>query len=110
MELNILLILKWLLSGLGLVCFGWLVEDRKSLKHKVEKLEERVCSVDKRQGVIKNKVDNIESTTSSLIDAKLEPIHVSLELLTQSITLMRQDVLSLLNKIEDRQTQHDKHD
>ena len=110
MELNILLILKWLLSGLGLICFGWLVEDRKTLKSKVDKLEERVCSVDKRQGIIKNKVDNIESTTSSLIDAKLEPIHVSLELLTQSITLMRQDVLSLLNKIEDRQARHDKHD
>ena len=42
MELNILLILKWLLSGLGLVCFGWLVEDRKTLKSKVDKLEERV--------------------------------------------------------------------
>ena len=66
--------------------------------------------VEKRQGIIKNKVDNIESNTSSLIDAKLEPIHTSLELLTQSITLMRQDVLSLLNKIEDRQIQQDKHD
>ena len=110
MELNILLILKWLLSGLGLICFGWLVEDRKTLKSKVDKLEDRLTIVEKRQGIIKNKVDNIESTTSSLIDAKLEPIHVSLELLTQSITLMRQDVLSLLNKIEDRQTQQDKHD
>ena len=110
MELNILLILKWLLSGLGLICFGWLVEDRKTLKSKVDKLEDRLTIVEKRQGIIKNKVDNIESTTSSLIDAKLEPIHVSLELLTQSITLMRQDVLSLLNKIEDRQAQHDKHD
>ena len=110
MELNILLILKWLLSGLGLICFGWLVEDRKTLKSKVEKLEERLWVVEKRQGVIKNKVDNIESTTSSIIDAKLEPTHVSLELLTQSITLMWQDVLSLLNKIEDRQAQHDKHD
>ena len=110
MELNILLILKWALSGLGLICFGWLVEDRKTLKSKVDKLEERVCGVEKRQGIIRSKIDNIESSTSSLIDAKLEPIHVSLELLTQSITLMRQDVLSLLNKIEDRQTQHDKHD
>ena len=110
MELNILLILKWLLSGLGLICFGWLVEDRKTLKSKVDKLEERVCGVEKRQGTIRSKIDNIESSTSSLIDAKLEPIHVSLELLTQSITLMRQDVLSLLNKIEDRQAQHDKHD
>ena len=110
MELNILLILKWLLSGLGLICFGWLVEDRKTLKSKIDKLEDRVNVVEKRQSIIKNKVDNIESTTSSLIDAKLVPIHVSLELLTQSITLMRQDVLSLLNKIEDRQTQQDKHD
>ena len=89
MELNILLILKWLLSGLGLVCFGWLVEDRKTLKYKVDKLEERLGVVEKRQSIIKNKVDNIESTTSSLIDAKLEPIHVSLELLTQSITLIQ---------------------
>ena len=110
MELNILLILKWLLSGLGLVCFGWLVEDRKTLKSKVDKLEERLGVVEKRQSIIKNKVDNIESNTSFLIDAKLEPIHTSLELLTQSITLMRQDVLSLLNKIEDRQIQQDKHD
>ena len=42
MELNILLILKWLLSGLGLICFGWLVEDRKTLKSKIDKIEDIV--------------------------------------------------------------------
>ena len=105
MELNILLILKWLVSGLGLVCFGWLVEDRKSLKSKLEKVEDRLSVVEKRQGIIKDKIDNIETTTSALIDSKLEPIHTSLELLTQTITLMRQDVLSLLHKVEDTKTQ-----
>ena len=45
MELNILLILKWLLSGLGLICFCWLVEHRKTLKSKIDKFVKKILKV-----------------------------------------------------------------
>lgn len=99
MEINILLALKWLFGGAALLCFGWLSEERKSLKKRVQILEEKVSDVERSLGVI-------STETHDLIDAKLNPIKLNIESVMLSMQMISHDIKSLIGRL-DKQTSKD---
>jgi len=100
MEINLLLALKWLFGGAALLCFGWLSEERKSLKRRVQGLEEKVNDVERSLEVI-------STETHDLIDAKLNPIKLNIEAVMLSTQMISLDIKSLIGRL-DKQTDKDK--
>ena len=57
MEINLLIILKWLFSGATLLCLGWLSEERRSLKTRVDILEGKISLLAEDLDNVKDKID-----------------------------------------------------
>ena len=100
MEINILLILKWLFSGATLLCLGWLSEERRSLKTRVDILEGKIGLLTEDLDNVKDRIDCIESHTDTVISNRLVPIQQSLELVSMNTMAISSDIKRLLDKLD----------
>ena len=100
MEINLLIILKWLFSGATLLCLGWLSEERRSLKTRVDILEEKITLLTEDLDNVKDKIDNIESHTDIVISNRLVPIQQSIELVNMNTINISTDIKKLLNRLD----------
>ena len=100
MEINILLALKWLFGGAALLCFGWLSEERRSLKTRVDILEEKISLLAEDLDNVKDKIGNIESHTDTVISNRLVPIQQSLELVNMNTINISTDIKKLINRLD----------
>ena len=100
MEINLLIILKWLFSGATLLCLGWLSEERRSLKTRVDILEGKVSLLAEDLYNVKDKIGNIESHTDTVISNRLVPIQQSLELVNMNTMAISCDIKRLLDKLD----------
>ena len=100
MEINILLALKWLFGGAALLCFGWLSEERRSLKTRVGILEGKISLLAEDLGNVKDKLAGIESHTDIAISNRLVPIQQSLEIVNINTMAISSDIKRLLDKLD----------
>ena len=100
MEINLLIILKWLFSGATLLCLGWLSEERRSLKTRVDILEGKVSLLAEDLDNVKDKIDCIESHTDTVISNRLVPIQQSLELVNMNTINISTDIKKLINRLD----------
>ena len=100
MEINLLIVLKWLFSGATLLCLGWLSEERRSLKTRVDILEEKISLLAEDLGNVKDKIDCIEVHTDTVISNRLVPIQQSLELVSMNTMAISSDIKRLLDKLD----------
>lgn len=100
MEINLLIILKWLFSGATLLCLGWLSEERRSLKARVDILEGKISLLTEDLDNVKDKIDDIESHTDIVISNRLVPIQQSLELVNMNTMAISCDIKRLLDKLD----------
>ena len=100
MEINLLIILKWLFSGATLLCLGWLSEERRSLKTRVDILEGKISLLAEDLGNVKDKIDCIEVHTDTVISNRLVPIQQSLELVSMNTMAISSDIKRLLDKLD----------
>lgn len=100
MEINILIVLKWLFSGATLLCLGWLSEERRSLKTRVDILEGKINLLTEDLGNVKDKIDCIEAHTDIVISNRLVPIQQSLELVSMNTMAISSDIKRLLDKLD----------
>lgn len=100
MEINLLIVLKWLFSGATLLCLGWLSEERRSLKTRVDILEGKISLLAEDLDNVKDKVDCIESHTDTVISNRLVPIQQSLELVNMNTMAISSDIKRLLDKLD----------
>lgn len=98
MEINLLLILKYIGGGVFLFLLGWagwLHEDRKTLKVRIRKLEYKVQNIE-------TKVDNSDSKTSQMIEERLKPLQQSLDLMAKTTETININISKLLSKIDEK--------
>ena len=100
MEINLLIVLKWLFSGATLLCLGWLSEERRSLKTRVDILEGKISLLAEDLGNVKDKIDCIEVHTDTVISNRLVPIQQSLELVNINTMAISSDIKRLLDKLD----------
>ena len=100
MEINILIVLKWLFGGATLLCLGWLSEERRSLKTRVDILEGKISLLAEDLDNVKDKIDGIESHTDTVISNRLIPIQQSLELVNMNTMAISSDIKRLLDKLD----------
>ena len=100
MEINLLIVLKWFFSGATLLCLGWLSEERRSLKTKVDILEGKVRLLTEDLDNAKDKIDCIESHTGTVISNRLSPIQQSIELVNRNTMAISSDIKRLLDKLD----------
>ena len=100
MEINILIILKWLFGGATLLCLGWLSEERRSLKTRVDILEDKIGLLTEDLDNVKDKIDCIESHTDTVISNRLIPIQQSLELVNMNTINISTDIKKLINRLD----------
>ena len=100
MEINILIVLKWLFGGATLLCLGWLSEERRSLKTRVDILEGKISLLAEDLDNVKDKIDGIESHTDTVISNRLVPIQQSLELVNMNTMAISSDIKRLLDKLD----------
>ena len=100
MEINLLIVLKWLFSGATLLCLGWLSEERRSLKTRVDILEEKISLLAEDLDNVKDKIDSIEVHTDTVISNRLVPIQQSLELVSMNTMAISSDIKRLLDKLD----------
>ena len=100
MEINLLIVLKWLFSGATLLCLGWLSEERRSLKTRVDILEGKISLLAEDLYNVKDKIDCIESHTDTVISNRLVPIQQSLELVNMNTMSISSDIKRLLDKLD----------
>ena len=100
MEINLLIVLKWFFSGATLLCLGWLSEERRSLKTRVEILEGKISLLAEDLDNVKDKIDGIESHTDTVISNRLVPIQQSLELVNMNTMAISCDIKRLLDKLD----------
>ena len=100
MEINLLMVLKWLFSGATLLCLGWLSEERRSLKTRVDILEGKISLLAEDLGNVKDKIDCIEVHTDIVISNRLVPIQQSLELVNINTMAISSDIKRLLDKLD----------
>ena len=100
MEINLLIVLKWLFSGATLLCLGWLSEERRSLKTRVDILEGKISLLAEDLDNVKDKIDGIESHTDTVISNRLVPIQQSLELVNMNTMAISSDIKRLLDKLD----------
>ena len=100
MEINLLIVLKWLFSGATLLCLGWLSEERRSLKTRVDILEDKIYLLTEDLDNAKDKIDCIESHTGTVISNRLSPIQQSIELVNRNTMAISSDIKRLLDKLD----------
>ena len=100
MEIILLIVLKWLFSGATLLCLGWLSEERRSLKTRVDILEGKISLLVEDLDNVKDKIDGIESHTDTVISNRLVPIQQSLELVNMNTMAISSDIKRLLDKLD----------
>ena len=100
MEINLLIVLKWFFSGATLLCLGWLSEERRSLKTRVDILERKIGLLTEDLDNVKDKIDDIESHTDTVISNRLIPIQQSLELVNMNTMAISSDIKRLLDKLD----------
>ena len=100
MEINLLIVLKWLFSGATLLCLGWLSEERRSLKTRVDILEGKISLLVEDLDNVKDKIDDIESHTDTVISNRLVPIQQSLELVNMNTINISTDIKKLINRLD----------
>ena len=100
MEINLLIVLKWLFSGATLLCLGWLSEERRSLKARVDILEGKIILLVEDLDNVKDKIVCIESHTDTVISNKLAPIQQSLELVNMNTINISTDIKKLINRLD----------
>lgn len=100
MEINLLIVLKWLFSGATLLCLGWLSEERRSLKTRVDILEGKISLLTEDLDNVKDKIDCIESHTDTVISGRLVPIQQSLELVNMNTINISTDIKKLINRLD----------
>ena len=100
MEINLLIIFKWLISGATLLCLGWLSEERRTLKTRVDILEGKITLLTEDLENVKDKIDCIESHTDTVISNKLIPIQQSLELVNMNTINISTDIKKLINRLD----------
>ena len=100
MEINILIILKWLFGGATLLCLGWLSEERRSLKTRVDILEGKITLLTEDLDNVKDKLAGIESHTDIAISNRLVPLQQSLELVNMNTINISTDIKKLLNRLD----------
>ena len=100
MEINLLIVLKWLFSGATLLCLGWLSEERRSLKTRVDILEGKISLLSEDLDNVKDKIDCIESHTDTVISNRLVPIQQSLELVNMNTINISTDIKKLINRLD----------
>ena len=100
MEINLLIVLKWLFSGATLLCLGWLSEERRSLKTRVDILEGKINLLAEDLDNVKDKIDCIESHTDTVISNRLVPIQQSLELVNMNTINISTDIKKLINRLD----------
>lgn len=100
MEINLLIVLKWLFSGATLLCLGWLSEERRSLKTRVDILEGKISLLAEDLGNVKDKIDCIEVHTDIVISNRLVPIQQSLELVNMNTISISTDIKKLINRLD----------
>ena len=99
MEINILIILKWLFGGATLLCLGWLSEERRSLKTRVDILEGKISLLIEDLDNVKDKIEGIESHTDMVISNRLVPIQQSIELVNMNTINISTDIKKLINRL-----------
>ena len=92
--------LKWLFSGATLLCLGWLSEERRSLKTRVDILEDKIYLLTEDLDNAKDKIDGIESHTDTVISNRLVPIQQSLELVNMNTINISADIKKLINRLD----------
>ena len=100
MEINLLIVLKWFFSGATLLCLGWLSEERRSLKTRVDILEDKIYLLTEDLDNAKDKIDCIESHTGTVISNRLSPIQQSIELVNRNMMAISSDIKRLLDKLD----------
>ena len=100
MEINLLIVLKWLFSGATLLCLGWLSEERRSLKTRIDILEDKIYLLTEDLDNAKDKIDCIESHTGTVISNRLSPIQQSIELVNRNTMAISCDIKRLLDKLD----------
>ena len=100
MEINILIILKWLFGGATLLCLGWLSEERRSLKTRVDILEGKITLLTEDLDNVKDKIEEIEHHTDNIISNRLAPIQQSIELVNMNTINISTDIKKLLNRLD----------
>ena len=100
MEINLLIVLKWLFSGATLLCLGWLSEERRSLKTRVDILEGKIGLLTEDLDNVKDKLAGIESHTDIAISNRLAPIQQSLELVNMNTINISTDIKKLINRLD----------
>ena len=100
MEINILIILKWLFGGATLLCLGWLSEERRSLKTRVDILEGKISLLAEDLDNVKDKIDSIEVHTDIAISNRLVPIQQSIELVNMNTINISTDIKKLINRLD----------
>ena len=92
--------MKWLFSGATLLCLGWLSEERRSLKTRVDILEGKIGLLTEDLDNVKDKIDYIESHTDTVISNRLVPIQQSLELVNMNTINISTDIKKLINRLD----------
>ena len=100
MEINLLIIFKWLISGATLLCLGWLSEERRTLKTRVDILEGKITLLTEDLDNVKDRVEGIESHTDIAISNRLVPIQQSLELVNMNTINISTDIKKLINRLD----------
>ena len=92
--------MKWFFSGATLLCLGWLSEERRSLKTRVDILEDKIYLLTEDLDNAKDKIDCIESHTGTVISNRLSPIQQSIELVNRNTMAISSDIKRLLDKLD----------
>lgn len=104
MEISLLFFVKCLFVGLGVILFGWvgwLVNYRKVVEQKLSNLTDKVNYLGEQQKSIKEEVlSDLSKVTNTLVDNRLKPIQDSLDLMTITTNMIRQDIKLLLDKLD----------
>lgn len=98
MEINLLLLLKYVGGGIFIFLLGWagwLHEDRKTLKVRIRKLEYKVQNIE-------TKVADTDSKTSQMIEDRLKPLQQSLDLMAKTTETINTNIAILLSKIDEK--------
>ena len=100
MEINLLIIFKWLISGATLLCLGWLSEERRTLKIRVDILEGKITLLTEDLDNVKDRVEGIDRHTDSVISNRLMPIQESIELVNMNTINISTDIKKLLDRLD----------
>lgn len=82
------------------MCLGWLSEERRSLKTRVDILEGKISVLAEDLDNVKDKIDGIESHTDTVISNRLVPIQQSLELVNMNTINISTDIKKLINRLD----------